>query len=198
MDINYTVSASIIVPVYNCEKYIGKCIDSILAQTFQDFELLLVIDGGVDASLMICKDYASRDNRISVIEQENQGVSAARNNGLDHATGEYVFFVDSDDWVEPDYLEKLINKAEETDCDIVICGYYGETEEKSWETGFFRFDEHVFTEDEKFSLCNNCLFFDKNARMDSTIIVGVPWAKLYRRIFLKQPVLLICIILWKT
>lgn len=113
---------SIIVPVYKVEKYLPKCIDSILAQTFTDFELILIDDGSPDRCGEICDKYASIDSRIKVIHQKNQGVSAARNAGLDIATGTYLGFVDSDDWIEPEMYEMMILTAEKEQSDIVICG----------------------------------------------------------------------------
>lgn len=96
---------SVIVPVYNVEQYLRRCIDSILAQTFTDFEVLLIDDGSKDKSGEICDEYAKKDIRVKVFHKENGGVSSARNVGLDNARGEWVTFVDSDDWVEKDYLE---------------------------------------------------------------------------------------------
>lgn len=98
---------SIIVPVYNTEKYIGDCIESILKQTEEDFELLLIDDGSKDQSGEICDRYATKDKRINVIHKQNGGVSSARNLGLDKAKGEMIFFIDSDDTVGPDYLKNL-------------------------------------------------------------------------------------------
>ena len=95
---------SIIVPVYNVEKYLQRCIESILAQTFADFELLLIDDGSKDKSGDICDEYAATDCRIRVFHKENGGVSSARNLGIEHTKGEWITFIDSDDWVEPDYL----------------------------------------------------------------------------------------------
>lgn len=115
---------SVIVPVYNAEKTIRKCVDSLLAQTFQDFEILLIDDGSPDQCGAICDEYAKQDNRIRVIHQENQGVSAARQCGIDHALGEYSIHADSDDWVEPDMLEDLYEKAKEDNADMVICDNY--------------------------------------------------------------------------
>lgn len=99
---------SIIIPVYNVEKYLHRCVDSILAQTCSDFELILVDDGSKDSSGSICDQYATQDSRIKVIHIPNGGVSNARNTGLDAATGEYVIFVDSDDWVSPAYIQNLL------------------------------------------------------------------------------------------
>ncbi|MCH5296582.1 MAG: glycosyltransferase [Ruminococcus sp.] len=117
---------SIIVPVYKVEKYLPKCIDSILAQTFTDFELILIDDGSPDRCGEICDEYASKDSRIKVIHQKNQGVSAARNVGLDIAKGTYLGFVDPDDWIEPKMYDVLIRTAKEKKADVVVCGinYY--------------------------------------------------------------------------
>ena len=115
---------SIIVPVYKAEAYLHRCVDSILAQTFTDFELLLIDDGSPDRSGEICDEYAQKDSRIRVIHKENGGVSSARQRGLDEAVGEYTIHVDSDDWVEPNMLEELYKKAKQDDADIVICDYF--------------------------------------------------------------------------
>lgn len=105
MSYSASPKVSIIVPVYKVEAYLAKCLDSILAQAFGDFELLLIDDGSPDGSGAICDDYASKDARIRVFHQANGGVSVARNTGLDNACGEWLAFVDSDDWVEPNWLD---------------------------------------------------------------------------------------------
>ena len=111
---------SVIIPVYNTEKYLHRCIDSVLAQTYQDFELLLIDDGSKDSSGAICDEYAAKDARVRVFHKENGGVSSARNLGLDNAQGKYLMFLDSDDfWLQDDVLEVLIEKAEENDLDII-------------------------------------------------------------------------------
>jgi len=112
---------SIIVPVYNVEKYIHRCIDSILHQTFKDFELILVDDGSLDNSGKICDEYAKEDDRIKVIHKENGGLSDARNVGLDIAQGEYIAFVDSDDWIEKDMYSILYENIRKYNADISIC-----------------------------------------------------------------------------
>lgn len=112
---------SIIVPVYKVEPYLHQCIDSILKQTYRDIEILLIDDGSPDRCGKICGEYARTDNRIRVFHTENKGLSAARNLGLREAKGEYIGFVDSDDWIEPDMYEILLKRLEETNADISAC-----------------------------------------------------------------------------
>lgn len=125
---------SVIVPVYNVKPYVEKCLDSILVQTYTNLEILLIDDGSTDGSGEICNRYAKQDYRIQVFHTENRGLSAARNFGLDHMHGQYVGFVDSDDWIEPDMYESLVNIAEQTDADIVTCRFYREYRNKSEES----------------------------------------------------------------
>lgn len=112
---------SIIVPVYKVESYLHKCIDSILAQTFEDFELILIDDGSPDQCGVICDEYANKDRRIRVIHKENGGLSSARNAGIDIAKGDYIGFVDSDDWIEPDMYKLLYEVCKKNDCEIASC-----------------------------------------------------------------------------
>ena len=114
---------SIIVPVYQAEKYIRQCIDSLLSQTYAEFEILLVDDGSLDSSGYICDEYAQKNSRIKVIHQQNMGVSAARNAGLDMATGDYIGFVDADDWIEPNMYERMHEWIKSEDVQIAICGW---------------------------------------------------------------------------
>lgn len=110
-----------IVPVYKVEKYLKECIDSILNQTFTDFELILVDDGSPDRCPQMCDEAAKQDDRIQVIHQKNGGLSAARNTGIEAARGEWLGFVDSDDFVAPDFYEKLLTAAKEANADCAIC-----------------------------------------------------------------------------
>ncbi len=119
-----TPKISIISPVYKAEKYLKRCVDSIIAQTLSDWELLLIDDGSPDKSRGICDEYATKDSRVRVFHQENGGVSSARQKGLDEATGKYIIHVDPDDWVEPTMLEELYQKAKNDDADMVICDFY--------------------------------------------------------------------------
>lgn len=114
---------SVIVPVYNAEKYIHRCIDSILVQTFTDFELLLIDDGSEDNSGIICDYYAEYDHRIRVNHKKNGGPSSARNLGLEYSRGEWIVFVDSDDWVDVDYLNVLYSHCSEQNIVMCVAGY---------------------------------------------------------------------------
>lgn len=119
-------AVSVIVPVYKAEAYLHRCVDSLLAQTFTDFELLLIDDGTPDRSGMICDEYAIKDARVRVFHKENGGVSSARQLGLDKALGEYVIHADPDDWVESNMLEELYNEAKKENADMVICDFFNE------------------------------------------------------------------------
>jgi glycosyltransferase involved in cell wall biosynthesis len=113
---------SVIIPVYNTAEYLPRCLDSILNNTHQNLEVICINDGSKDNSLEVLRGYAARDSRVRIIDQENAGVSTARNHGLDAATGEYIAFVDSDDWVHCRYFEVLLRCMHESGADIQICG----------------------------------------------------------------------------
>lgn len=162
---------SVIVPVYKVEPYIHQCIDSILAQTYTDFELILVDDGSPDNCGMICDEYAKQDDRIRVIHQKNQGLSAARNAGIDIAKGEYLTFIDSDDLVKENYLERLYQLLIEYHAEISVCDMYSfqDGEEISGKTD---------SDEEKIRLMagrDACLSI---YRMDGRVPV-MAWGKLY-------------------
>lgn len=132
---------SIVVPVYNTEKYLDECISSILGQSFSDFELILVNDGSTDNSGNICDKYAQSDPRVRVVHTKNQGVVMARKTGVDMAVGEYVTFVDSDDWLDSGFYAPMIEKLEETGADVLICntliGDFGPSLTTSLDAGFY-------------------------------------------------------------
>lgn len=115
---------SIIVPVYNVSQYIHKCIDSIINQTYSNLEIILIDDGSTDNCGVICDEYAKKDDRIKVIHKKNEGVSAARNSGIDVATGEYLGFVDSDDWIDENMYKLLYTNLKKEDADISCCNRY--------------------------------------------------------------------------
>ena len=127
---------SVIIPVYNVEKYLNECLDSVLAQTFKDFEVICVNDGSTDNSPEILRQYADKDQRVKIVTQNNQGLSMARNNGLKEACGRYVYFVDSDDAIHPQCLEIAYSLAEKQQADLV-CFSYIKMKEKIPDTGAF-------------------------------------------------------------
>ena len=137
------IKISIIMPVYKVEEYVGKAIESILAQTFTEFEFLIVDDGTPDRSGEICDQYAKKDQRIQVIHKENGGAPSARNTAIDIAQGKYVYFLDSDDWAEPQMLADMYELAEKHQAQLVVCGFYIDTycgqnhlsEKSVWTTG---------------------------------------------------------------
>lgn len=122
---------SIIVPVYNVEKYLPKCLDSLICQTYKNIEIICVNDGSPDNSLAILEAYAKKDERIRIISQENKGASEARNNALNNANGEYIMFVDGDDWVDTDTIEIAFNTLKEHNADVVMWDYVREFENAS-------------------------------------------------------------------
>lgn len=121
---------SVIIPIYNAEKFLKKCVSSVLEQSYKDFELILIDDGSADNSSVICNEFAEYDSRIVFIRQSNSGVSSARNCGLDIAKGEFIAFVDSDDYVEKDWLKMQIDVMSANSADVVVCGIKLDKEER--------------------------------------------------------------------
>ena len=113
------MKTSVVVPIYNAEKYIRRCIESIIHQTYENWELILVDDGSTDGSGAICKEYADKDSRIVLLQQENLGQVVARKNGLAKASGEFTALVDADDWVDEDYIERLVEIQSNADVDYI-------------------------------------------------------------------------------
>jgi len=135
---------SVIVPVFNVQNYLKNCVDSILSQTFNDFEVLLINDGSTDNSGIICDEYAEKDDRIKVIHKKNEGVSAARNDGIKNANGSFLIYVDSDDYIEKTMLEDMYNNAQKTGADIVACDFYQEYLDKSVYTSAYYENKEEF------------------------------------------------------
>lgn len=167
---------SVIVPVYNVEKYLHRCIDSILAQTFTDFELLLIDDGSKDNSGAICDEYAARDSRVQVFHKENGGVSSARNLGLDNAQGEWITFVDSDDWIEPILIESCVAVIRKKhNIDVIRYGYY---EEESLNKQIIRCSSNendiIFSLNTFFEKCDNYCYW------------GFVWNTAFRRDLIRE------------
>lgn len=162
---------SIIVPIYNAEQYLRRCVDSILNQEYTDFELLLVNDGSTDASGDICEEYGDRDPRVIVIQKENTGVSDSRNRALDRARGKYLQFLDSDDWITQDATRLFVRAAEEYGCDMVISDFYRVVGERLSPKGDIE-EEGVLTREE---------FAAHMMENPADFYYGVLWNKLYRR-----------------
>lgn len=160
---------SIIVPVYNVEKYLNRCIESILRQTYEQLEIILVDDGSPDGCPDICDAWGERDKRIRVIHKKNGGLSDARNVGLANATGEYVAFVDSDDWIHEKYIESLYSAVVKYQVDIAACDVQKVHEEVQKEKELESFIDIYKTEDALHTL------------MNGTVFRAVVWNKLYRR-----------------
>ena len=169
-------TVSIIVPVYNAEDYITRCIESIISQEYTDFELLLVNDGSRDASGAICDAFASRDSRIQVIHKENTGVSDSRNIAISQARGTYIQFLDSDDWITPDATKLLVRSAKEYHCDLVIADFYRVAGERVSHKGDIE-DDTVMTKEE---------FAAHMMENPADYYYGVLWNKLYRRDILEE------------
>lgn len=121
---------SVIIPIYNAERTLNRCLDSLQSQTFDDFEVLLINDGSSDKSLEICEHYCEKDNHFKLFSQVNAGPSAARNKGLDNASGDYLYFVDADDYVTSDALEQLHHAATNSGAELTICGFYRVKDDK--------------------------------------------------------------------
>ncbi|MCD8218207.1 MAG: glycosyltransferase [Clostridiales bacterium] len=177
---------SIIVPVYNIEKHISQCIDSLLLQTIRDPEILLVDDGSTDCSGEICRTYAAAHDNISYFRQENCGVSAARNLGLSHAAGEWILFVDGDDFADKKLAETLLALTDD-ETDIVCTAFCVEHRGKQTPRNFFPQNFTCRTLEEKKDLfCQ--LMVAQYAKDNQAYLtaIGVPWGKLYRKSFLKK------------
>ena len=167
---------SLIIPVYNAEKYLRRCLNSAMQQTFEDMEIILVNDGSEDASLEICREYEKMDCRFHVIDKENTGVSDSRNRAILEARGTYLQFMDSDDWLTPDATESFIYAAQKYDCDLVIADFY-------------RVDKAVFTEKQHIrerGLLTREMYAEYMMQDPADFYYGVLWNKLYRRSIIEE------------
>lgn len=172
----YDVKISVVVPIYKSEKYISACIESVLAQSYTNFELLLVDDGSPDNCGQICDSYAKKDARIRVIHQKNQGVSATRNNGIHAARGKYIVFVDSDDTIDSEYLNVLFDEISSDEFDCVVCGYRVCYPKRSSDVCF---EKDVAIYDVR-----------KNERLITKIydqkLLNSPWNKIYKKEYITE------------
>lgn len=177
---------SVIIPVYNVEPYIRQCLDSVVNQTYRNLEIILIDDGSPDNCGVICDEYAAKDERIRVIHKENEGVRAARNDGIVLATGELIAFVDSDDWCELDYYEQLLNAMSSLDVDI-FCAGGPMVERKGIAVAQPVFTEPFFsdTEAELYSLMAKVLY-GRCCTIGTEYAAAASWDKIYKTAFLRQ------------
>lgn len=169
---NNTVKVSVIMPVYKVEEFVAKTIESVLNQSLKEIEFFAIDDGSPDNSGQICDEYAKKDKRLMVIHKENGGAPEARNVAIEKAKGKYLYFIDSDDWIEPDYLEKMYDIAESHDADCVVTGFYMEYYQKGkYVTYSTNCNDVVYSKDE----------FRMNAhKYLNNSLLSLPWNKLYR------------------
>ena len=172
-----TPKVSIIVPIYNVEKYLRQCLDSIVNQTLKDIEIILVDDGSTDSCPSICDEYASKDKRIIVIHKENKGLGAAYNTGLDIAKGEYIGFVESDDFIELNMYEELYERAVQSGVDVVKCNFYDYDSQNKIDKKRENFEKLALKQGMSFEIDECCALF----HMHSSI-----WAGIYLNVFLKK------------
>ena len=175
-----TPLVSIIVPVYGVEQYIDRCVNSLVNQTYRNIEIILVDDGSLDGSPQLCDEWAVRDERVTVIHQQNTGVSAARNHGLDEAHGEYLYFVDADDYAEPNLIEVLAGRAQKDDAQIVFCGY--ETNALQLDGSLSKTDE---TKPYDVIFPDNASFAARFAELAAERYAYPSWNKLFRADFVR-------------
>ena len=168
---------SIVMPMYNVEKYVSAAIESVLSQSFRDWELLIVDDGSTDNSNVVAQNYASFDKRIKVLHKENGGLSDARNYGLEHARGKYIHFFDSDDLIQPDFYEIMLSAIMNGNYDFVICGYFKDVENSNGSINSYPFS---YTSTDSSSI-NECQFFEFY-----DYLFNYAWNKVFKTLFLKQ------------
>lgn len=179
--VNQMVKVSVVIPVYNVEQYLERCLDSIINQTLNDIEIICVNDGSTDKSLEILEKYASNDSRIKILSQENGGHAVATNNGINLATGEYLFLMDSDDILKIDALEKTYNVAKEKDVDFVLFKAinYDDAKQEYYENEFYSMNKIANTVGD-----NIFNYHDLGKRVFNVVVA--PWTKLYNMNFIKD------------
>ena len=179
---------SVIIPVYNAEKYLRECLDSIVNQTLKSIEVICINDGSTDNSLNILNEYAQKDERIRIINQDHQGAGAARNNGLEAAKGEYLYFMDSDDYADIQMLEKLYNKINNMNADICVCkNIYRNMNSSHPKLKPQLFKSFYLIKIIKTIYYKNKIFNRKNSARTLFQLCNIPtYTKLYRKDFIKQ------------
>lgn len=178
---------SIVIPVYNAEQYISTCIESIAQQTYKNIEVVMVDDGSKDSSLLRCKEERKNHPFLRVHAQTNQGVSVARNIGTELARGEWICYIDPDDWIEPNYVEELVKEANRVNADIVICDTFLNYPTKQVET-YHLSESRTMTSKDDFENLQLQLIAKKASSIqpNSGDLLGAPWGKIYRKAFIQE------------
>jgi glycosyltransferase involved in cell wall biosynthesis len=178
---------SIIVPIYQVEEnQLRRCLDSLIGQTMQDIEIILVDDGSPDPCGAVCDEYGEKDVRVHVIHQENGGVSAARNRGMEEASGQWIAFVDGDDWVEESMCQTMWDHTEKVNADVLVFASYIHIGEEAYVNSFFKDQFRVFAGESKDEAILQCIYPSQQSYRPPFQTASVSWAKLYRAEFLKQ------------
>ena len=179
---------SIIIPVYNIEKYLPQCLDSVVGQTYENLEIICVNDQSPDGSLDILKDYAERDSRIKIIDKQNEGVSVARNQAIQNAHGEYIMFIDGDDWIDIQTCEEALKIARCRNADVVLFSYVREFQEISSPKTIFKENEIIFDKEGCRNLCRRMAgpYGDELATPENMDALCTIWGKLYRSDIIKS------------
>ena len=175
---------SVILPIYNVEKYLEKCLESLLAQTYEALEIILVNDGSKDRSLEICKAYEAKDSRIKVIDKPNEGVALTRNRGLEVATGDYIAFVDPDDWVEPEMYASLMSQIKKWESPVCLCNFFKDTKRRS-QAKCFEFEDEMLEGEAIIEKLINDMIGMSDLLPKYTMIMGSVWRGLYKRSFIE-------------
>ena len=167
----YNSLVTVVVPIYNTEKYLRRCLDSIINQSYSNLEIILIDDGSIDNSSKICYEYSINDHRIKIIRQKNAGVSVARNVGIRNATGQYITFVDSDDYIANDMVEILLHTIRKYNADISMCGMIRTSDKRN----------NMIDEDNSTVIYTQEEFVKVMLRITGNRIVHYPWGKLYKK-----------------
>ncbi len=177
------LKVSVIIPVYQAEKYLKECLESILNQSYKNIEVILIDDGSKDNSLVICNQYRARDNRLIVINQENSGVSVARNVGINKATGDYIYFIDSDDWIEQNTLEELISEIEKNNLDCIGFNYIKEYNNYSVKNSTYVLEEKIYNGEKCLDVARKAvgLVGKELKNIESFNFLASPCTKIYKR-----------------
>lgn len=177
---------SIVIPVYNEEKYIANCIESVIGQTYRNIEIIIVNDGSTDQTYSICKEIAEQDIRINLIDIENSGVSTARNIGIENSTGDYITFVDSDDWIEPNMIELAVNKIQSENADVCMWSYFKNFVDKELSLPLLYDDDKIFINDKDLLFFKSINSSYKQSPKMHSVSAGTTWCKLYRKSLLVE------------